>query len=99
MARKRSSISINLNKLRSNDEISTHPFCTTLLPLRHHHASCSAASGWRQAEEKDIASEKPAILKKLIGYAEEAHEDCVSGTYSSKERHERDRQCKAGFKK
>jgi len=50
------------------------------------------------SETKDLSAEKPEILAKLQKYAEEAHEDVVTGTFHDPEIHEKDRRAKFGGK-
>ncbi|NNM29515.1 MAG: sulfatase-like hydrolase/transferase, partial [Akkermansiaceae bacterium] len=50
------------------------------------------------SETKDLAREKPDILAKLQGFAAEAHEPVVTGTFHDSEIHERDRRAKFGGK-
>ena len=53
----------------------------------------------KDIEEKvDIADEHPDILAKMKGYAAEAHEECVPGTFADRTLHERDRAQKFGGK-
>lgn len=48
------------------------------------------------SEANDVAAQHPDILAKMKKFAEDSHEPVREGTYSSKERHERDRQAKFG---
>jgi arylsulfatase A-like enzyme len=47
-------------------------------------------------ETKDLAAAKPDVLAKLVKLAEQAHEPVREGTFSSTDRHERDRRAKFG---
>jgi arylsulfatase A-like enzyme len=48
------------------------------------------------SESKDVATAQPEILARLTAWAEQAHEPVREGTFSSTERHERDRRAKFG---
>jgi arylsulfatase A-like enzyme len=48
------------------------------------------------SESKDLAAEKPDILAKLTALATKAHEPVREGTFTSTDRHERDRRAKFG---
>jgi arylsulfatase A-like enzyme len=48
------------------------------------------------SESRDLAAMKPEILEKLSALAAEAHEPVREGTFTSTERHERDRRAKFG---
>ncbi len=48
------------------------------------------------SESKDLAAAHPEIVSKLAKLAEEAHEPAVEGTFTTIERHERDRRAKYG---
>ena len=48
------------------------------------------------SESKDLAAAQPAILGKLTALAEKAHVPAVEGTFTSTDRHERDRRAKEG---
>ena len=48
------------------------------------------------AESNDLAAAKPDVLAKLVALAEQAHTPAVEGTFSSTDRHERDRRAKYG---
>jgi len=50
-------------------------------------------------EQNDLAAKEPKVLKRLIGYAEEAYTKNKSGSFTTQERHQRDRQAKYGFGK
>jgi arylsulfatase A-like enzyme len=52
--------------------------------------------GTDTAESKNVAKDKPDVLKKLQALADAAHQPVKKGTYTSTERHERDRRAKAG---
>lgn len=48
------------------------------------------------SESQDLAKRNPAQLRELVRLAESAHEPVVEGTFTSLERHERDRRAKFG---
>jgi arylsulfatase A-like enzyme len=48
------------------------------------------------SESKNLAAEQPAILKELVEKADKSHEPVREGTFTSTERHERDRRAKFG---
>ena len=48
------------------------------------------------SESRNLAAAQPAILGKLTALAEKAHEPAREGTFSTTERHERDRRAKFG---
>jgi arylsulfatase A-like enzyme len=48
------------------------------------------------SESKNLAAAQPAILGKLTALAEKAHEPAREGTFTTTERHERDRRAKFG---
>jgi arylsulfatase A-like enzyme len=48
------------------------------------------------SESRDLAAMKPEILKRLTALAAKAHEPVREGTFTSTERHERDRRAKFG---
>jgi arylsulfatase A-like enzyme len=48
------------------------------------------------SESKNLAAEQPQILAKLIALAEQAHEPVQEGTFTTTDRHERDRRAKFG---
>jgi arylsulfatase A-like enzyme len=48
------------------------------------------------SESRDLAATKPEILAKLTALAEKAHEPVREGTFTTTERHERDRRAKFG---
>jgi arylsulfatase A-like enzyme len=48
------------------------------------------------SESQDLAAAKPDILAKLTALAAQAHEPAREGTFSSRDRHERDRRAKYG---
>ena len=48
------------------------------------------------SESKDLATAKPDVLTKLTALAAKAHEPAREGTFSSTDRHERDRRAKFG---
>ena len=47
-------------------------------------------------EKNDLASAKPDILARLVGFAAKAHTPVREGTFATTERHERDRRAKFG---
>lgn len=47
-------------------------------------------------ETSDLSKDNPEILERLIKLADDAHEPAVEGTFSSTDRHERDRRAKFG---
>lgn len=49
-------------------------------------------------ETNDLAAAKPDVLAKLKGFAEQAHEEAVEGTFHDPAIHQRDRQAKFGFR-
>ena len=49
------------------------------------------------SESKDIAAEHSDVLRKLIRFANEAHEPVQEGTFHNPDIHQRDRQAKFGF--
>lgn len=48
------------------------------------------------SESKNVAAEQSAILKELVDKADKSHEPVREGTFTSTERHERDRRAKFG---
>jgi arylsulfatase A-like enzyme len=48
------------------------------------------------SETTDLSARAPQILTRLQGWAKEAHEEVRPGTFTTRERHERDRQAKWG---
>ncbi len=48
------------------------------------------------SESKDLAAQQPDVLEKLKTLAAAAHQPAVEGTFSTTERHERDRRAKFG---
>jgi hypothetical protein len=48
------------------------------------------------SESHDLAAAKPEILEKLVALAAKAHEPAREGTFTSTDRHERDRRAKFG---
>jgi arylsulfatase A-like enzyme len=48
------------------------------------------------SESRDLAAEQPQVLAKLTALAEQAHEPVQEGTFTTTERHERDRRAKFG---
>ncbi len=48
------------------------------------------------SESKNLAAERPEILARLVALAEKSHEPAIEGTFSTTERHERDRRAKYG---
>jgi arylsulfatase A-like enzyme len=48
------------------------------------------------SESHDLAAKKPEVLEKLTALASKAHEPVREGTFTSTERHERDRRAKFG---
>jgi len=50
------------------------------------------------SETTDVAAEHSDILRKMVAYAESQHAPVVSGSYTSTEKHERDRAAKWGSK-
>ncbi len=48
------------------------------------------------SESKDVATEQPTIVARLSVLAEKAHIPAVEGTFTSTDRHERDRRAKFG---
>jgi hypothetical protein len=48
------------------------------------------------SESNDLARDRPEVLAALVALAESAHEPVREGTFTSTERHERDRRAKFG---
>jgi hypothetical protein len=48
------------------------------------------------SESKNVAAEQPQVLAKLTALAAQTHEPVREGTFSSTDRHERDRRAKFG---
>jgi len=52
--------------------------------------------GTDPSESRDVAAEKPDVLSRLVDLAAKAHEPVRPGTFSDRDRHERDRRAKFG---